>query len=198
MTDYVAVLTFPDDSTTYQAFSRVKNAADSLGVTAATIVERDESGQLKVTESDDAVVGDATLGGSLIGMLVGVLGGPIGMLLGLTVGTGAGALIDANRLDKGDEALAEFSAAVKPGTNAIVAETSEDDTSILDNIAAEYKGVVTRRPKDEVVDELEAQEDAADEAAKAARKAVKEKKKDARHEKHEERVANLKAKFHKD
>lgn len=195
MTEYCAVLTFADSSTTYEVYSRIKNA-DTLGVVAATIVERDADGTLKAAEGDDAVAGEATAGGSLIGLLVGVLGGPIGALLGLAVGGATGALIDADRMDKGDEAVATFAQAIPPGKNAILAETDEDDTHALDALVAQYNGTVQRRLADEVVDELEAQEQAAIEAGQAARKALREQHKQQRAQSRQERVAALKAKFH--
>ena len=77
--------------------------------------------------------GAGTAGGSLIGMLVGVLGGPVGMLLG--AGAASGALYDADRLDKGDEAIEQFGALVPTGGNALLAETVEDTTGPLDAFA---------------------------------------------------------------
>lgn len=196
MTDYAAIITFPSKSVTYEAFTKVRDASGDYGLTAAAIVERDDAGKLKVPEGDDSVIGSATLGGSLIGVLIGVLGGPVGSLLGLAVGATSGALVDATRADQGDEVLVSFAQALPAGSNAIVAETSEADTSVLDGFVAQYGGTVTRRPLDDVIAELEANEEAADEAAKAARKALREKKKAERSESRSERIDALKAKFH--
>jgi 20S proteasome alpha/beta subunit len=83
------------------------------------------------------------------------------------------------------------------GGNALLAETVEDTTGPLDTFASGMGGTFVRRPLDEVVAELEAQQAAAEEAEKAARKAIREQKKQEHKETREQRVAALKAKFHK-
>lgn len=111
---------------------------------------------------------------------------------------GGTATIGGSRLDKGDDVLSQFAGTVPPGTNAIIAETVEEDTSILDNAVAQRGGVVVRWTLDEVLDALDAQQDAAEEASHAAHNALREE----RHEEHkasrEERLEKLKAKFHHD
>jgi hypothetical protein len=52
----------------------------------------------------------------------------------------------------------------------------------LDTFVAGMGGTIVRRPLDEVVAELEAQQAAAEEAEKAARKAIREQKKQERKE----------------
>ena len=58
------------------------------------------------------------------------------------------------------------------GGNALLAETVEDTTRPLDTFVSEMGGTILRRPLDEVVAEMEAQQAAAEEAEKAARKAI--------------------------
>jgi uncharacterized membrane protein len=198
MTEYVTAITFPQTSTTYEAFSKLSGASDQYGVRSAGIIERDAQGHLTVPESGDTAAGIGIAGGSLIGMLVGALAGPIGMLLGWTVGAGSGALYDADRLDTGDEAIAAFGRLIPPGGNAILAETDEVTTDPLEQFAAGFGGKVARRPRDEVLAELEAQEEAAVEADRAARKAIREQKKQERKEDFQKRLDALKAKFHRD
>ena len=198
MADYAVAIRFPDHSTTYEALSKISNAASGFELRSAGIVERDKDGYLHVSEGSDVDAGVGFAGGSLIGMLVGVLGGPIGMLLGWGAGAATGALFDADRMDKGDEAISQFGQLVPPGGNAILAETVETTTEPLDTFVASMGGTVARRPLDEVVAELEAQEVAAEEAARAARKAMRAQKKQHRKEKAHERLDALKAKFHKD
>jgi hypothetical protein len=78
-----------------------------------------------------------------------------------------------------------------------LAETVEDTTEPLDTFVSEMGGAIVRRPLDEVVAELEAQQAAADEADKAARKAIREQKKQEHKETYHQRVDALKAKFRK-
>jgi uncharacterized membrane protein len=197
MAEYAVAIVFPDHSATYEAYNKIYNAAAGFELRSVGMVERDKDGYLRVREGGDFDAGTGFAGGSLIGMLVGVLGGPIGMLLGWTAGAATGALYDADRLGRGDEAIAQFGQLIPPGGNAILAETVESTTELLDTFVAAMGGKITRRPLDEVIAELEAQEAAAQEAARAARKAVREQKKQERKEKRQERVDALKANFHK-
>jgi uncharacterized membrane protein len=197
MAEYAVAITFPQNSTAYEALSKLPAATGGFEVRSAAIVERDKDGHLHVPEGGDATAGAGIAGGSLIGMLVGVLGGPVGMLLGWGVGAASGALYDADRLDTGDEAIEQFGALVPTGRNALLAETVEDTTGPLDRFVSEMGGTIVRRPVDEVVAELEAQQAAAEEAEKAARQAIREQKKHERKETRQQRVDALKAKFRK-
>jgi uncharacterized membrane protein len=196
MPEYAVAITFPQNSTTYEALSKLPDAAGSE-IRSAAIVERDKDGHIHMPEGDDTMAGAGIAGGSLIGMLIGVLGGPVGMLLGWSAGAAGGALYDADRLDKGDEAIEQFGALVPVGGNALLAETVEDTTGPLDEFVSGMGGTIVRRPLDEVLAELEAQQAAAEEAEKAARKAIREQKKQERKETRQQRVDALKAKFHK-
>lgn len=195
MADYAVAITFPENSQAYEAMSKLSSAAGGFELRSAGIVERDKNGFLHVAERSDFDAAVGFTGGSLIGMLVGVLGGPIGMLLGWSVGAAAGALFDADRMDTGDEAIAQFGHSVAPGRNAILAETVETTTEPLDTFVKSMGGTVVRRPLEEVVAELEAQQFAAEEAARAAHKAMREEKKQQHKEKLQQRVDALKAKL---
>jgi hypothetical protein len=104
---------------------------------------------------------------------------------------------DADRLDTGDEAIEQFGALVPTGGNALLAETVEDTTEPLDTFVSGMGGSIVRRPLDEVVAELEAQQAAAEEADRAARKAIRDQKRQAHKEDAQQRLDALKAKFHK-
>ena len=116
------------------------------------------------------------------------------VLLALTTG----ARCAAERRESGGEAIAAFGRLIPPGGNGILAVTDEVTTDPLEQFAAGLGGKVSRRPLDEVLAELEAQDEAAREADKAARKAIREQKKQERKEDFQTRVDALKAKFHKD
>ena len=134
----------------------------------------------------------------MIGMLVGALAGPVGMLLG---GLSAPELVPCltrRASTKVTRRSRAFGRLIPPGGNAILAQTDEVTTDPLEQFAAGFGGKVYRRPQDEVLAELEAQEEAAVEADKAARKAIREQKKQERKEDFGKRLDALKAKFHKD
>jgi uncharacterized membrane protein len=196
MGEYAVAITFPQNSTTYGALSKLSSAT-GFEIRSAAIVERDKDGHLHVPEGDDAMAGEGTAGGSLIGMLVGCSVTRWGCCWAWGAGAAGGALYDADRLDTGDEAIEQFGASVPVGGNALLAETVEDTTGPLDKFVAGMGGTIVRRPLDEVIAELEAQQAAAEEADKAARKAIREQKKQERKETRQQRVDALKAKFHK-
>lgn len=193
MMEYIAAVTFDDNSKTYEAASKLEG--QGLGIVSAALVERDANGTLHIPESGDWDAGAGTASGSVIGLLIGVLGGPIGMLVGLTGGAAIGALVDVDRADAGDGVVERFAKLVPDGRNALVLQTEEDDLGALDAAVASLGGVIVRSPLADVLDELEAQQAAADEAAAAARKALREEKHEDRKRDWQERVDALKAKF---
>ena len=188
----------PDNAQAYQAIAKLRDSSLINEITSAALVERDANGRLTVPEGDDALIGAGAAGGGLLGMVVGVLGGPIGMLFGLGAGALAGSLFDLDRAEAGDTALAEFGRTVKPGGNALILQTDEPDVAGLDGFVKDLGGTIVRRPLDEVVDELEAQQAAAEAAADAADQKMREQCREERKEKWDERVENLRKKFHRD
>ncbi|GAB3304904.1 DUF1269 domain-containing protein [Epidermidibacterium keratini] len=192
-TKYAVLITFPDNAKTFEAMTKLGDAGSD--VVAAAVVERGKDGRLTVEDHADSRFAAGTAGGSLIGMVIGVLGGPLGVLLGWGVGAAAGSLVDAARAGDQDAALAELSRQVPPGHNAIVAETDEPSTAALDEYVASMGGTVTRRPLEEVVSELEAQDAAAEAAADAAAEELRKQKREERKEKLHDRIEALKAKF---
>ena len=196
MTEYIAAIVYPEKSTTYEAFSKISAASERLGIVGAVLVERDADGRVTIPEGEDGRAGLGLGTGSLIGVLVGALGGPIGMLLGLGVGSATGAAGDVSRADVGDLAVSTFANMLAPGSNAIIVQTDEGgSTAPLDAAVAELGGSIVRRPLDEVLAELEAQDDAAEEAAEAARRAMREEKRQERKENLDQRIEALRAMF---
>lgn len=193
MSDYIAIISFPTQALTYEAFTKMRNTSGGLGLQAATIVERDQAGVTSLAEGEDEWLGAGTIGGSVVGMLVGAIAGPVGMLLGWGAGVATGAVVDIARTEQGGDVLTQYAAQVAPGTNAILAQTSEADTSALDALVAAMGGTIVRHELGEVLAELDAQQEAAEEAAQAARKAIHEQKVAERTQSHEEHVAALKA-----
>lgn len=195
MAEYVALVTFPENATTYQAFSALKTSPVSSVVDVAAIVEKDAAGKLSIPEGYNGEFGAGLGTGSLIGALVGVLGGPLGVLLGWGLGAGIGALSDSDRAEGKSSALLEFSQSIPAQRNVLALQTVEDDPRALDDFAAHYNGQVARRPLDEVIAEVEAAEAASRQAAAAAEKELKEQKKQERKESREARIAAIKKKF---
>jgi uncharacterized membrane protein len=194
----VVVVRFTEPSKAYEALSVLKecDASGRIGLESAAVVERTETGELRVPESADNVGLVGTASGSLIGMLIGVLGGPVGALLGWGAGAMMGGAFDVDRAVTSDEALTVLGQAIPPGSTAVIASVEEPAVEVIDGEMKKLDGEVTRRPVGEVMDELEASEDAAEAAAHAARKKVREQRKAEMSADLDERVGKLKEKLH--
>ncbi len=196
--DNVVVVRFTEPSKAYQALSVIKDcAADGrIGLESAAVVERSADGQLHLPESTDNVGLVGTAGGSVIGMLLGVIGGPLGVLLGMGTGALVGGLVDIDRADTTEDAVATLARAIPPGSTAVIASVIEPAVEVLDGEMEKLGGDVTRRPVTAVIDEVEIAEEAADTAAKDARRALRERRKAELKASMDDRTHQLKEKLH--
>jgi uncharacterized membrane protein len=194
----VVVVGFTEPSKAYEALSVLKecDSAGRIGLESAAVVERTETGELRIAEGADNVGPVGTASGSLIGMLIGVLGGPVGVLLGWGAGATMGGVFDVDRAATSDEALAVLGRAIPPGSTAVIAQVEEPAVEVIDGEMNKLDGDVTRRSAADVVAELEAANEAAEAAAREARRTVREKRKAEIHADLQERVGKLKEKLH--
>jgi uncharacterized membrane protein len=197
-TENVVVVRFTDPSKAYQALSVLKecDAEGRIGLESAAIVERTETGELRIPEGTDNVELLGTASGSLLGMLIGVLGGPVGVLVGWGSGALVGGAFDIDHAVSSDEALTVLGRALPPGSTAVMASVNEPAVEVIDGEMEKLGGEVTRRPTFEVMAELEAAEDAADAAAHEARRTLREERKTDMKAGLDERVGKLKEKLH--
>jgi uncharacterized membrane protein len=197
-TENVVIVRFAEPSKAYQALTVLKqcDADGRIALDSAAVVERTPDGDLQIQESADNVGLEGTASGSVIGMLVGVLGGPLGLLLGWGGGALIGGTYDMDRADETDDTLSMLGRAIAPGSTAVVASVTEPAVEVIDGEMGKLDGEVTRRPLDEVMNELETAQEAADAAAKEARRAMREKRKAEVHAGLDERVGRLKEKLH--
>ena len=159
-------------------------------------MERTPEGDLRVAERADNVGLAGTASGSLIGMLIGVLGGPLGVVLGWGAGALVGGAFDLERTETSGDALTVLSRAVPPNSTGVIASVDEPAIEVIDGEMRKLGGEITRRPTDEVMDDLDAAEDAAQAAAGEARRRMRETKKAELTADFEERVGKLKEKLH--
>ena len=197
-TENVVVVRFEDPSKAYQALSVLKEcAADGrIGLESAAIVERTESGELRIPEGTDNVELLGTASGSLLGMLIGVLGGPVGVLVGWGSGALVGSAFDIDHAVTSDEALTVLGRALPPGSTAVMASVNEPAVEVIDGEMKKLDGEVTRRPTFEVMAELEAAEDAAEAAAREARRTLRKERQAEMKAGFDDRVGKLKEKLH--
>jgi uncharacterized membrane protein len=197
-TENIVVVRFTDPSKAYQALSVLKECAAEgrIGLESAAIVERTETGELRIPEGTDNVELLGTASGSLLGMLIGVLGGPVGVLVGWGSGALMGGAFDIDHAVTSDEALTVLGRALPPGSTAVMASVSEPAVEVIDGEMEKLDGEVTRRPTFEVMAELEAAEDAAEAAAHEARRTLREERKAEVKAGFDDRVGKLKEKLH--
>ena len=161
MNTYIAVV-FPSDDKAHQALRRFWDLDDdgSLTVHGAAVLRRDDTGHIRVADRQSDL-GMRTAIGVGVGALLGLIAGPVGVAAGVAgaaamsvgVATGVGALAggaigatadtvkEANRENAADEAFFTL----KHGQSAVVAEISEDWTSILDEAMKPLGGTIYRR-----------------------------------------------------
>jgi uncharacterized membrane protein len=194
----VVVVSFDEPSKAYEALSVLKHAGDDgrIELNSASVVERTAEGELQVDENADNIGIVGTASGALLGMLIGVLGGPAGMVVGWSAGALMGGAVDIDRYETSGHALGQMATAIPAGSTAVLAYVIEPAVEVIDGEMARLGGTVTRRPVDEVLDELEAIEESNEAADREARHEAREQRKAEVSADVDKRIAALKDKLH--
>jgi uncharacterized membrane protein len=194
----VIAVTFEEEASAFEAFSRVKelDSRGDIDVHGAAVVTREDDGKLVEKDESGEDNYEGTAGGGLVGLLVGVLGGPIGVLIGGATGLLVGSLFDEDDDDETDSALAELSKAIRVGPPALLVDVSEPSPEAIDAVMAHLNGTTVRRSFVDVETEVAAAQDAQREAKKKARKDLREARKNHENDKVDAKIAELKAKLH--
>jgi uncharacterized membrane protein len=161
MKNYIAVVFSSDDKAHrgLRALWDLDGDAE-LTVHGAAVIRRDDMGHIHVADRNTDL-GMRTAMGVGVGALLGLIAGPVGVAAGIagaaTLATGAavgvgalaggvvGATADAVTEDRRDNAAEESFFTLKHGQSALLAEVSEDWTSILDEAMKPLGGTVYRR-----------------------------------------------------
>jgi uncharacterized membrane protein len=194
----VIVVSFPEDSTAYEALTTLKelDGQGQVRVVDAAVVARGDDGGVSVKDEvgDDTLVGTAS--GGIIGLLIGILGGPLGVLIGGATGLLVGSLYDMADADDTDSVLSEVSKTVAVGRTGLLAQVVEQSPEVVDTAMARLSGALVRRSVYDVKSEIVAAQEAQRKAKREARRELRE----ARREKHREdldaKIEELKAKLH--
>ena len=153
------VAVFENESKAYEG-SRALNQVDtegSIALHAESIIKKDANGAVSVLRAD----GDfpvRTIGGTAIGGLIGLLGGPIGLGVGAIAGTLAGSVGDFYAAGVNLDFLNDVSAALIPGTCAVVADISEEWVTPVDSRMEALGGIVFRSLRTTVEDDQRARD----------------------------------------
>lgn len=161
MNTYIAVV-FSSDEKAHIALRKLWHLDEEgeLTVHGAAVVRRDDTGHIRVADRSSDL-GMRTAIGVGVGALLGLMAGPIGvaagvagaaaMSVGAATGVGAlaggalGATADAVKETRRENAATESFFTLKHGQSAMVAEISEDWTSVLDDAMRLLGGTVYRR-----------------------------------------------------
>lgn len=161
MKNYIAVV-FANDHKAHKGLRALwdLDLEGELTVHGAAVIRRDDMGHIRVADRDTDL-GMRTAMGVGIGALLGLIAGPIGVAAGVAgaatlgvgtaIGVGAlaggavGATADAVTEDRRENAVEASFFTLKHGQSALVAEVSEDFTSLLDEAMSPLGGTVYRR-----------------------------------------------------
>lgn len=172
----VIVVSFPEDSTAYEAFTNLKelDEQNQVSVKDAAIVQRGEDGRLVTKDETDDGHFTGTATGGLLGLLIGILGGPFGVLIGGATGLLIGSLYDVDEAIEEDSVLAAISSTILPGQTVVLAVVGEQSDDVVDQAMAKLGGTVQRRSVADVEAEIAAAADAQRAAKREARKQLRE------------------------
>jgi uncharacterized membrane protein len=162
MRDYIAVV-FDDSSKAYEGLHELwqLDTAGDVTVHGAAVVHRDNFGQFQV-DTKDTHPALATGVGVGVGALLGALAGPAGAAVGAAGGAAigaaaggmAGAAADLSRADTRLQAAGETGLVLRDGQSAVIADVNEDWTSTIDTRMRNLDGIVYRRAKSDVEDDI--------------------------------------------
>jgi uncharacterized membrane protein len=155
----ILVSTFDSETAAFEGLSALKELHRDGDVTlyASSVIAKDAEGGVSVRQqADPGPVG--TLVGLVAGGLVGLVGGPAGVAVGAYIGGFGGLLFDMFSTGMGMDFVDEASAALTPGTAAVVADIDETWVTPVDTRLGALGGTTYRRYTGEVIDEQLARE----------------------------------------
>jgi uncharacterized membrane protein len=158
MRNYIAVV-FNETSNAYEGLHTLwlLDGTGDVTVHGTAVVNRDSLGQFQVA-SKETHPALATAIGVGVGALLGLFAGPAGIAIGVAAGAGlgaatgglVGALTDLGRAETRGQALSEASFVLGIGQSAVIADVTEDFSSIVDDRMKALGGTVYRRAKSAV------------------------------------------------
>jgi uncharacterized membrane protein len=155
----ILISTFGTEQAAFEGLSALKDLHESGDITlyASSVIVKDPSGTVSVRQAaDSGPVG--TLVGMVTGGLIGLLGGPAGVAVGAYVGGFGGLMYDLINTGMSGDFIDELSAALIPGTVAVVADIDETWVTPVDTRLGALGGTTFRRYPGDVIDEQLARE----------------------------------------
>jgi uncharacterized membrane protein len=162
MRNYIAVV-FNDTSKAYEGLHALWQLDDAAEVTVhgTAVVHRDALGNFQVDtkETHPALATAVGVGvGALLGLLAGPAGAAVGAAGGAAIGAATGGAVgvtaDLARADTRDQAADETRFVLDAGQSAVIADVSEDWTSPIDTRMRSLVGIVYRRARSDMEDDV--------------------------------------------
>ncbi|MGX7058806.1 DUF1269 domain-containing protein [Vagococcus humatus] len=187
MSKRVIILTFEQESVSYQAFSEIKrlhNQREVRGEQMAVISHKEDgSHQFEMQDFIDFTGADHSAKNSTIGMLIGLLAGPLGMMLGWFAGGMIGGAKDAKEITTATSIFEHVGKDIAEGETGVVLIADEDDNRPLNQlIFNKLGGNITRLEledvEEEITDAKELEQDMAEHAVKTWQEKREEKQAD--------------------
>ncbi|TCI42868.1 hypothetical protein EVJ27_11510 [Exiguobacterium sp. SH3S2] len=143
---HIVTFTFPEEAISYQAFSKLKkyHADGLIGFEQLVVIKREDNGAFSFEDAVQLKPVTKSTKGALIGMAVGILGGPFGILFGTLTGGLIGGTKDLKHVQSIQETFKRTVGNIEPGQTGVMGIGEEFDDSVLDGLASELGGTITR------------------------------------------------------
>lgn len=168
MIENVLIMTFPQNSVAYEAYSKLKtlHSRGQVDLDQLAVIENVAGEGFRTNEAVDLTGSDRLFAGGLIGGLIGIIGGPLGMLLGWTTGAMIGGVGDMREVDEAVTTFDRAASVLTEETVGVLAVGTEYSESVInDLVERDLGGTIVRFPVSVVREEIE--------EAKKAEKALK-------------------------
>lgn len=169
----VILMTFDEDSKSYEAFSDVKQMVgngDIRGEEMAVVTHKTEGVQSFGVDDFINFNGDThVFNDGFIGMLIGILGGFFGMIIGWIIGDIVGAIRDSDDAKAARNLFEKMAQDIPAGRTGVILVAEETDNQVLNNVIVDQLGgKIDRFDYAEVSSDMEHAQKIVDETKKDA------------------------------
>jgi len=127
---------------------------EAIKIEDAAVVDKDDSGKIRLRQSKDVNAGQGAATGGLYGSLLGMIGGPVGILAGGVLGAAAGGLWGKLRdIGVDDDHMREMGERILPGENLLFLLLTDINRSVFCREMKRFDGMLFESTADDAFDE---------------------------------------------
>ena len=154
----IVVVVFDDESKAHHGIRALRrlDTEGSISIHAGALIRKDDRGTTVVPDPELEYFPIRTLEGTMLGGVIGLLAGPGGFAAGSGLGAMAGLIGDMAVATMGDDLVSEVSKRLQPGKCAVLLDVAEDWITPVDTELEPYSGIIFRRAKVDIEDDLTA------------------------------------------